>query len=55
MLIKKFVWLLQNYNDADKNGSGSYEGEQPRVFVNKKVAELSKVHNKDINYKNNRI
>ena len=55
MLIKKFVSLLRNYHDADKNASGTYEGEQPRVFVNKKVAELSKVRNKDINYTNNKI
>ena len=49
MLIKEFVSLLRNYHDAGKNALGTYEGEQPRV------AELSKVRNKDINYRNHRI
>ena len=49
MLIKEFVSLLQNYHGTGKNAPGTYEGEQPRV------AELSKVRNKDINYRNQRI
>ena len=49
MLIKKFVSLLRNYHDAGKNALGTNEGEQPRA------AELSKVRNKDINYRNHRI
>ena len=49
MLIKEFVSLLRNYHDAGKNAPGTYEGQQPRV------AELSNVCNKDINYRNHRI
>ena len=49
MLIKELVSLLRNYQDAGKNASRTYEGEQPRV------AELSKVRNKDIYYRNHRI
>ena len=49
MPIKDFVSMLRNYHDAGKNASATYEGEQRRV------AELSNLRNKDINYMNHRI
>ena len=49
MLIKDFVSMLRNYHDAGKNAPATYESEKRRV------AELSKVRNKDINYMNHRI